>query len=352
MKLQSPAVAAALAGPEAAYGAVVRLRNAWYDRPGSSRRATIPVISVGNLAVGGTGKTPLVAWIAQRVHAIGYAPAVVSRGYGGTAGQGPLVVSNGEGPRVNARACGDEPHLLARSLRGTIVVVGSDRFEGVKAAEGAGAAVAILDDGFQHRRLARDLDVLVLDGKAPFADGHLLPRGTLREPPRAVQRAHVVVLSRLREGEPATGAIQAVRGAGFSGPIVRAGHRPTGFYDVGGVARAAPARAVAFCGIGNPDLFRGDLEASGVVAARFHAFRDHQPYTVASWETLVADSRAMGAPLVTTDKDFSRLAAALGASLAAPPLLVMRIETVVWDEAPLFNALQRTIARAGREKPR
>jgi tetraacyldisaccharide 4'-kinase len=334
---------ALLSIPEAAYGGLVRMRNAWYDRPGATRRASVPVISVGNLAVGGTGKTPLVAWIARRVRALGPVPAVVSRGYGGTAGLGPLVVSNGEGPRVNARACGDEPHLLARSLPGTIVVVGADRIEGARAAAGAGAGAVILDDGFQHRRLARDLDIVVLDGRAPFADGHLLPRGTLREPPHALRRADLVVLTRLDEGDPANGAIQAVKGAGYSGAIVRAGHRITGVYDVGGAVRAAPARAVAFCGIGDPDLFRDDLAAAGIVTARFHAFRDHHPYTVASWDALVAEARAMGAPLVTTDKDLSRLAAAVGASLEAAPLLVLRIETAVWDEAPLLLALRKVV---------
>jgi len=337
---------AALAVPAAVYGGLVRLRNAWYDRPDASRRATVPVISVGNLALGGTGKTPLVAWIARRVQSMGLVPAVVSRGYGGTAGPGPLVVSNGEGPRVNARACGDEPHLLARSLPGAIVVVGSDRIEGARAAAGAGAGVVILDDGFQHRRLARDLDIVVLDGRGPFDGGHLLPRGSLREGPRALRRAQVVVLTRLAQGDLAAGANRAVRESGFTGPVVRAGHRTTGFHDAGGTAAAAPARALAFCGIGDPSLFRTDLAEAGVVTPRFHAFRDHQPYTVAAWETLAAEARALGIPLVTTDKDLSRLAAAVGASLSAARLLVLRIETVVWDEVPLLAAVRTAVAGA------
>jgi len=335
-----------LAVPAAVYGGAVRLRNAWYDRPGASRRATVPVISVGNLAAGGTGKTPLVAWIARRIQAMGLVPAVVSRGYGGTAGPGPLVVSNGEGPRVNARACGDEPHLLARSVPGTIVVVGSDRIEGARAAAGAGAGVVLLDDGFQHRRLARDLDIVVLDGRAPFDDGHLLPRGSLREGPVALRRAHLVVLTRLGQRDLASGATGAVREAGFNGPVVRAGHRTTGFHDAGGAIAVAPARALAFCGIGDPTLFHTNLAEAGVVTPRFHAFRDHHPYTVAGWEALAAEARAMSVPLVTTDKDFSRLAAAVGASLSAAPLLVLRIETVVWDEVPLIAALRATVASA------
>jgi tetraacyldisaccharide 4'-kinase len=352
MTRRSPAIAAALAIPTAAYGAVVHLRNAWYDRPGAVRRATVPVISVGNLAVGGTGKTPLVAWIARRLLVEGLVPAVVSRGYGGTAGPGPLVVSTGGGPRVNARTCGDEPHLLARSLAGTIVVVGADRIEGARCAAAAGAGAVLLDDGFQHRHLARDLDIVVLDARAPFDDGRLLPRGSLREPPAALARAQMVVLTRVREGDLATDAIHAVRAAGYSGPIVRAGHRTTGFIDVTGAACAAPTRALAFCGIGDPGLFRGDLKAAGVVTARFHSFRDHHPYTLADWQALRSEGRALGVPLVTTEKDLSRLDAAAGASLAGSSLVVLRIETVVWDDARLLEAVRSAVAAYPGSAPR
>jgi tetraacyldisaccharide 4'-kinase len=333
----------ALTLPAAAYGLAVRLRNAWYDRNGAAKRAPLRVISVGNLAVGGTGKTPLVAWLARRLYAAGHAPAIVSRGYGGTAGTGPLVVSTGSGPRVNARTCGDEPHVLARSLRGVIVVVGSDRLEGARAAAAAGAGAVILDDGFQHRRLARDLDIVVLDGRAPFDGGSLLPKGRLRESPRALLRAHVVVLTRLRENDPAREAIEAVNAQGFRGTIVRAGHRRTGFRDAKGLECAAPSRAYAFCGIGDPDLFYADLEDAGVIIVSFRAFRDHQPYTVAVWKEMAQEAAAMHVPLVTTDKDFSRLEPIAGAALAEGVLIVLRIETVVWDEAALMSAVLRAL---------
>ena len=349
MTRRPPYASAALAIPAAAFAAIVWVRNAWYDRAFSARRAAVPVISVGNLAVGGTGKTPLVAWIARRLMAYGVVPAVVSRGYGGTAGPGPLVVSTGEGPRVNARTCGDEPHLLARSLKGVIVVVGADRIEGARAASAAGAGAVVLDDGFQHRRLERDLDIVVLDGRVPFADGRLLPRGSLREPPGSLERAQLVVLTRVKEGDKAAAAIEAVRSTGYSGPVVRAGHRTTGFTDANGVLRTAPRRALAFCGIGDPELFRGDLAAAGVAMAGFHAFRDHQPYTVAGWDALVVEAKGLGVPLITTEKDLSRLEAAAGASLARAELIVLRIETVVWDEERLVVALRDALtARAGR----
>ncbi len=344
MRPRSFAASVALAIPSAAFTGLVRLRNAWYDRPGVPQRASVPVISVGNLAVGGTGKTPLVAWIAQRLRADGLVPAVVSRGYGGTAGPGPLLVSTGAGPRVNARTCGDEPHLLARSLKGVIVVVGSDRIEGARCAAAAGAAVVLLDDGFQHRRLARDLDIVVLDGRAPFDSGKVLPIGSLREPPASVARAELVVLTRLREGDPASNAIRTVRAAGYSGPIVRAGHRTTGFTDAAGAACEPPKRAVAFCGIGDPSLFRNDLAEAGVLAAGFHAFRDHQPYSVAGWEALLEEAKALDVPLITTGKDFSRLEAAVGESLSRAELIVLGIETVAWDEALLLQAVRGVVS--------
>jgi tetraacyldisaccharide 4'-kinase len=345
---RSPAAAAVLAIPTAAFGVAVRLRNAWYNRSGVAVRAPVPVISVGNLAVGGTGKTPLVAWIARRLRGEGLVPAVVSRGYGGTAGVGPLVVSTGEGPRVNARTAGDEPHLLARALKGVIVIVGSNRIEGARSAAAAGAGVVVLDDGFQHRRLARDLDLVALDARAPFADGHLLPRGSLREPPYALRRAQVVILTRVREDDAATAAIDAVRRTGYGGPIVRAGHRIAGFSDAAGARRDPPKRALAFCGIGDPALFREDLAAAGVTTEGFHAFRDHQPYTLAGWDALVAEARGKGVALVTTEKDLSRLEAAAGASLARAELAVLRIEVVVWDEKRLLDAVRGALlAHAG-----
>ena len=348
MTRKSLLASVALAIPAGLFAVAVRARNLWYDRPRNVRRAPVPVISVGNLTVGGTGKTPLVAWIAARVQAAGVVPAVVSRGYGGTAGTGPLVVSTGEGPRVNARACGDEPHLLARSLKGVIVVVGSKRIEGARAAAAAGAGAVVLDDGFQHRRLARDLDIVLLDARAPFADRRLLPWGSLRESPGALARAQLVVLTRVPEGDAATRSIEAVRSTGYSGPIVRAGHRASGFTDVHGTARTAPPRALAFCGIADPGLFRESLTAAGVTIAGFHAFRDHQPYTVAGWDLLVAEAKALGVPLVTTDKDLSRLQAAAGAALTRAEVAVLRIEAVVWDEAPLLAALRGVVAARGR----
>ena len=225
------------------------------------------------------------------------------------------------------------------------MVVGSNRVEGANCAASAGAAVVILDDGFQHRRLARDLDIVVLDGRAPFDGGRLLPGGSLREPPSSLARAHMVVLTRVSAGDRASASMQAVRATGYAGAIVRAGHRATGFTDAAGVACSPPTRALAFCGIGDPDLFRDELLRAGVAPAGFRAFRDHQPYALAAWEALVLEARSLDVPLVTTEKDFSRLQATAGESLARAQLRILGIETVVWDEPVLLEAVRRAVAR-------
>jgi len=334
---------AATALPAVAFGVAVRIRNAMLDRRTPVRVEGIPVVSIGNLAVGGTGKTPLCAWAARRLVLERKLPAIVSRGYGGSAGPGPIVVSTGDGPRVDARLCGDEPHLLAKSLPGTIVVVGSDRVAGVRAAAAAGAHCVVLDDGFQHRKLHRDLDVVLLDGRAPFDGGKLLPAGRLREPPSALARAGLVVLTRLAADDPAAEAEAAVRAAGYRGTIVRAGHRTAGFFGPAGEARPVPRRALAFCGIGDPALFADDLAASGVKVERLHAFRDHHAYSASRWQALRAEAEAIGVPLVTTEKDLSRLESVAGDALLGAPLLVVRMEAVVWDEGPFLRALRRAV---------
>ena len=182
----------ALAPPSLAYRLAVAARNAAFDRGLlRARRLPRPVISVGNLAVGGAGKTPFAMLLARGLRARGLRAAVLSRGYGASA-EGPFfprLVSNGAGAILSPREAGDEAHLLARGLPGTVVAIDPDRLRaGEMAARRFPVDVFILDDGFQHRRLRRDLDILLLDGTNPFGNGRLLPAGRLREPPSAARR--------------------------------------------------------------------------------------------------------------------------------------------------------------------
>jgi tetraacyldisaccharide 4'-kinase len=173
----------------------------------------------------------------------------------------------------------------------------------------------------------------------------------LREPPSSVARAQLVVLTRVREGDLASGAMHAVRSAGYSGPIVRAGHRTTGFTDAAGAAVAPPLRALAFCGIGDPGLFRDGLAEAGVATAAFRAFRDHQPYSVTGWDALVEEATSLGVPLVTTEKDLSRLEAVAGESLSRARIFVLRIEAVAWDETLLLESLRHAVSARRSTSP-
>lgn len=332
--------------PAALYRAAVWLRNRRYSREGGTVHPGVPVVSVGNLTVGGTGKTPLAAWLVHRLRDLGRQPSVVSRGYRGTAGRGPLVVSDGSGqPRVGPERCGDEPYLLARALPGTVVIVGSDRVAAAERARSLGADAIVLDDGFQHRRLARDLDLVLLDGSAPFGNGRLLPAGPLREPLSGLSRADVVLVTRMPPGERPTTIESAVRRHNASAPILTAGHRRVGFVTALGEPRGRPSTAVAFAGIANPGAFLADLESEGVGVVAFHAFRDHHSFTTAEWNDLVRTARRHDAGLVTTEKDLVRLPPA--ARDGSVPLSALRIEAVVHDEEALLRKIGEILEGPG-----
>lgn len=336
---------AALALPALLYGGAVRIRNRFYDRPGCTRSASLPVISLGNLTVGGTGKTPAVQWLCRRLLAEGEIPAVVTRGYGGKAGAGPLVVSLGKGPRVSPDRCGDEPFLLAQTLPGVQVVAGSDRVAGAGKARDLGGTVVILDDGFQHRRLHRDLDVLLLDRDAPLGNGRLLPAGPLREQPGGIGRADLILVTRCDEqGVPAE-VESLVRRYNRSSPVLAARHHPAGFRDMAGAVQEPPEKVVAFCGIARPDSFRQSLERTGVQLAAFHPFPDHHRFTGAELADLAAAAGRHQALLVTTEKDLARFSPRDRPAL--PPLLTLGLDWTVDDPGTLLEAVRRILSGKG-----
>ena len=271
-----------------------------------SYRAPIPVISVGNLTAGGTGKTPVVDSLVRYLLQQGERPAVVSRGYGGQIRRGVAIVSYGDGcgPRLQASECGDEPFLLARRNPQAMVVVAPCRREGIKAAICEGAAtVIVLDDGFQHLAVQRDLDILLLDARRPLGNGSLLPAGLLREPPSAHHRAHLCILTR---DETLAAPIP------FATPVtLRCRHRlaPEFVTLDGNVQNCADLhgmRAVAFAGIANPDHFFAALNSMGLELVATVALVDHADFTAAILETL--EQAASGADFfVTTEKDGVKL---------------------------------------------
>jgi tetraacyldisaccharide 4'-kinase len=289
------------------YDALRRLRVLLY-RFGVFRsyRASIPVISVGNLTAGGTGKTPVVDFLVRHLLQRGERPAVVSRGYGGQIRSGVALVSYGDGcgPRLQASVCGDEPFLLSRRNPQAIVVVAPCRRDGIEAAICEGAAtLIILDDGFQHLAVQRDLDLLLLDARRPLGNGSLLPAGLLREPPSAHHRADLCILTRdetLAAPSP------------FVTPVtVRCRHRlAQEFVALDGTVQShadiSGRRGVAFAGIANPDHFFAALRSLGLELFATVALNDHVDFTAATLEML--EQAAVGADFfVTTEKDGVKL---------------------------------------------
>lgn len=298
---RGPAAALTRAGLSAAslgYRAAIAVRNLGYDRGWLEvHRAGVPVVSVGNLTVGGTGKTPMVEWVARWFRRRARRVVILSRGYGQVEGL------NDEG-RVLEENLPDVPHLQD-----------PDRVRSARiAVEELEAEVLVLDDGFQHRRLARDLDLVLLDALEPWGLRHLLPRGLLREPPSSLRRADLVVLSRADLVSPVERS--AIRAAAERrvGDLrwVEARHAPMNLVDSEGVVypldEIEGQPLAAFCGIGNPESFRRTLAPLCGSLLDLRVFPDHHAYDAADVESLIAWAQSIGADLVlTTQKDLVKL---------------------------------------------
>ena len=285
-------------GASKAYGGLLRLRNTWYDSLALPKWLDVPVISVGNLTVGGTGKTPMCGWLCRTLLDRGLKPAVLSRGY-----------------RASREGLADELVMLSRQFPQAVLVAHPDRYRaGLMATECYGAQAVILDDGFQHRRVGRDLDLLLIDTTRPFGFGHVLPRGLLREPARGLLRADCVVLTRCDQTEPQqVETLQAeIRRLHPQVPMVRAVHRPRGFTGLDGkpMEVGSGTRIGCFSGIARPDAFEQTLAAYGIRPADTQQWPDHHEYTAADADLIRRwVEQAKLDKLVTTEKDAVRLAA-------------------------------------------
>jgi tetraacyldisaccharide 4'-kinase len=319
---------AGLGAGSVGYGLAVRARNLGYDRGWlKTARAGVPVVAVGNLTVGGTGKTPMVEWVARWYRRRGVRVAILSRGYGREASGGV----NDEA-RVLEENLPDVPHLQDPDR---VKIAGT-------AVEELGSELLVLDDGFQHRRLARDLDVVLLDALDPFGLGRMLPRGLLREPLGALRRAGVVVLSRADLVDAPTLASIRSRAERKAGALrwVVTRHAPESV--IGHGVEPEPVESLrgrsvaAFCGIGNPDGF---FRTIGPVCGRVvdtRAFPDHHLYTAADVSDLTSWARSLGADLaLTTQKDLVKLRAA---GLGGVPLRALRIGLEVLEGGDVLEA--------------
>ena len=316
------------------YAGLRRLRR-WAHRrrllPAAAAEA--PVISVGNITTGGTGKTPMVAWIVARLKEAGRRPAILTRGYKAVAGRS------------------DEVELLGE-LTGAPVVVNADRVAGAKVAVAGGADVLVMDDGFQHRRLRRDLDIVLIDATRPFGYGHCLPRGLLREPVSALGDADAIVLTRsgVIGGRKLVDLVTRIGELAGRASIHLAEHTPTRIVDASGgelpAAALAGKKVCAFCGLGNPDGFFATLEKAGARVVESIAFDDHVAYDGAALDRIGRGARAGGAEvLVTTAKDRVKIADPAGLPL---PLWTLHVEMrIVEGDSQLISAVLKAAARGG-----
>jgi tetraacyldisaccharide 4'-kinase len=291
----------------ALYAAIARRRREHYAaRPDLRRRLRRPVISVGNIAVGGRGKTPTVACLARELLAMGERPAILSRGYGRRqAEDGVVVVRDADGIRADLDRSGDEPLMLARQLPGVSVLSSSDRFLAGRLAEHhLGATVHVLDDGFQHLQLDRDIDLVIVAGDDLEADARTLPGGRLREPPDTLLAADAILAADERVfalgPSPRHAPFEIFRVRRTMGPVSQSEALP------GVDGSAVPSVAIA--GIARPQDFFDGLRAAGHNVVQTRGFRDHHRYSRGDLDRVARDARAAGAVRVlTTEKDYVRL---------------------------------------------
>jgi tetraacyldisaccharide 4'-kinase len=328
---------ALLSFPAAGYYAVQKVREKAYGWGMLSQQtAPVPVISVGNLLLGGTGKTPFVIYLAEMLRNRGMKPAVVSRGYRGTNRDPYLVVGDGlpGQPLADPEVCGDEPYLIAMRLPEVPVIVGHKRIYPVRAArEMFGCNVVVLDDGFQHLPLKRDADVVLLNG----SEDHMFPWGRLREPLSALKRADIIMVV-------ADGAVRIAAASYVQGPVFRCRAIPSGLARGSALETLEPADAhsgrevVLVSGIANPDRFHSTAEKLGWTILDHFSFPDHHRFTDDELRSILG--LAAGLPVVATEKDWVKL----------PPwfkemdqVAALRIEMVLDNEEAFWAALKSLV---------
>lgn len=319
------------------YGAITRTRLSLYRRGTfHSTKLDRPVISVGNITTGGTGKTPLVEWVARKIAVEGRKVCILTRGYGRDNPDRQVVVSDGNTVLASPSEAGDEPFLLATNLRGVAAVIsGADRVAaGKEAIRQFDTDCFVLDDGFQHLRLARDLNIVTIDATNPWGGGHLLPYGRLREPLSGLKRAGCIVITRTDQSNNV---------APLHKEIVRhAGNIPI-FLSRMRTLNNSPEKIIqpvaAFCAIGNPRSFFNQIRHEIVLE---RAFPDHHRYSQDEIDSLTEAAKAAGAgSLITTAKDAVKLRS-LSFTL---PCYVLEIEPQIDNEEELIRLILKVLAQ-------
>jgi tetraacyldisaccharide 4'-kinase len=342
------------------YGAIIQTRTKLYENGRlKSQDLGLPVVSVGNITVGGTGKTPLVKYVAEKLNENGHRVCILTRGYKRKNPNNRVVVSDGEKILADVASSGDEPFELARKLLGTAsVVADKKRYEaGIWAKENFGATAFVLDDGFQHLRLKRDLDIVSVDATNPFGNEKMLPAGILREPLKNLKRADLIVLTRANLSPSISNLKSQMKKYNDNCPILLARNeikRLTPLWEFLCLEKKqiradrsdssktfvsiSELRASVFCALGNPSAFFRDLEQFGVRIVASTFFQDHYNYLQKDADAIVREAKSAGASaLVTTAKD----AVKLENIKFEMPCFVAEAETVFDDAEPLLRLLKK-----------
>lgn len=322
------------------YGGAVWIRALLYSS-GLLKRRTLPcpVISIGNITVGGTGKTPLTMAIANRLLEKGIQTAILSRGYRGEESS-EVIVSDGQTIFLTPEESGDEPFLMAKRCKGIPVLIGKDRFTiGQMAFQRFGVQAILLDDGYQHLMLHRDLDILLIDSHIGFGDYHLLPRGILREPLSHLRRAHMFILTRWEDRQRDQKLVEEIRRIHPSPKFFHSDYEPIGLVNFKGEREALHLyegkKILALSGIAHPEHFSFLLKKCRMEIVRELIFPDHHRYT--DKDLSLIKERSQGTNLiVTTEKDMVKLEKFNHNSL---PLRSLRIEMRIREETEFYQEI-------------
>jgi len=341
------------------YLLIVKARNFFYERGiFKSKKLPCSVISIGNIVAGGTGKTPAAITIAKKLKGYGMRVAVISRGYGSKTRKEYDYVSDGEKLLLSPEEAGDEAHLLARSLPGVFVVIGKNRFlVGLEVVKRRQIDVIVLDDGFQHRKLARDLDIVTVDASQPldfnpffffskkgknYGTNMLLPSGTLREPKSSLKRADLILLTRVDQSDDVESIRAQLKKYAPGVPIVESIHAPRSLRQIGSqsfldLSFLANKNVLAVCGIAHPEAFLKTLQSLNVKSTTLLDFFDHNDYVREDFK-LISQAALKADLVVTTEKDEQKLLA-----LSEMPVFVLSVRLKLLTGKELLEKLIKEI---------
>jgi len=325
------------------YAAGIFVRNRLFDfGVYTAHKAAVPVISIGNITMGGTGKTPLVDFVVKHYNARGLKTAILSRGYKRNS-RGVQLVSDGRQVLLGSREAGDECAMLARNNPNTIVIVAEKRKKGTEyiAEKFAGRLpdVIILDDGYQHRQLCRDLDIVVINSRAPFLDDRLIPAGGLREPVKNLDRADLIILSKMTDPQQSARLEEELCTTGK--PLVKTSMRAGKPVLFAGPDNPEPKKVIGVAGIGQPESFVDSLQTSGMEVVSHAFFPDHADFPLKSIKSIASKALRENLSIVTTEKDYFRVRAngSILEALSRVPCFYLPIETTIIEGQELFEQM-------------